>query len=305
VAFRYGYTGREQDGETGLDYYRARYYDVANGRFISEDPIKFSAGDGNLTRYVRNNPVNGNDPSGLEGLFGEWDPIGDGVKWIFGGIVVVGGVVVKKIGDTIGDAVVQTTSPGTLPLNRQGTPIVFDPNYGRHNQPEISFSPVHIRSNTRFNLLNHTTFPCTGGCLIGGSLPGFYPGKGRQDHLFIPYFGANSIYIPVGQSQHGTASTLGDLSGISKEDARKLFELLGATYKPGKNHDTYKFKDKSQITIRHEDNRVTKGPASRYASDNRNVNKGLKLSPNGELLRTRDELGNEIYNTHDTGEFLK
>jgi RHS repeat-associated protein len=64
VGFRYGYTGREQDAETGLDYYRARYYDAANGRFISEDPLGFGAGDGNLTRYVGNNPVNFTDPSG-------------------------------------------------------------------------------------------------------------------------------------------------------------------------------------------------------------------------------------------------
>jgi RHS repeat-associated protein len=65
VDFRYGYTGREQDAETGLDYYRARYYDVANGRFISEDPIGFAAGDTNLYRYVGNSPVNWIDPSGL------------------------------------------------------------------------------------------------------------------------------------------------------------------------------------------------------------------------------------------------
>jgi RHS repeat-associated protein len=63
--FRYGYTGREQDSETGLDYYRARYYDTANGRLISEDPIGFNAGDGDLSRYVGNSPVNAIDPSGL------------------------------------------------------------------------------------------------------------------------------------------------------------------------------------------------------------------------------------------------
>jgi RHS repeat-associated protein len=64
VEFRYGYTGREQDGETGLDYYRARYYDAGNGRFISEDPLGFGAGDTNLTRYVGNSPTNFTDPSG-------------------------------------------------------------------------------------------------------------------------------------------------------------------------------------------------------------------------------------------------
>jgi RHS repeat-associated protein len=64
VEFRYGYTGREQDAETGLDYYRARYYDVGVGRFISEDPVGFGAGDTNIYRYVGNSPTNYNDPSG-------------------------------------------------------------------------------------------------------------------------------------------------------------------------------------------------------------------------------------------------
>jgi RHS repeat-associated protein len=66
VDLRYGYTGRELDQETGLDYYRARYYDPTNGRFISKDPIGFNAGDTNLYRYVGNNPINFSDPSGLQ-----------------------------------------------------------------------------------------------------------------------------------------------------------------------------------------------------------------------------------------------
>jgi uncharacterized protein RhaS with RHS repeats len=37
VDFRYGYTGRERDEETGLYYYRARYVDPFTGRFI--EPI--------------------------------------------------------------------------------------------------------------------------------------------------------------------------------------------------------------------------------------------------------------------------
>jgi RHS repeat-associated protein len=39
----FAYTGRENDG-TGLYYYRARYYNPAIGRFVTEDPIGFASG---------------------------------------------------------------------------------------------------------------------------------------------------------------------------------------------------------------------------------------------------------------------
>lgn len=49
----------------GFYYMRARYYDPAVRRFISEDPIGFEGGDLNLYAYVGNNPTNRNDPLGL------------------------------------------------------------------------------------------------------------------------------------------------------------------------------------------------------------------------------------------------
>jgi RHS repeat-associated protein len=58
------YTGREFDSETGLYYYRARYYDPTAGRFVSEDPIRFQGGS-NFYRYAKNNVVNATDPWGL------------------------------------------------------------------------------------------------------------------------------------------------------------------------------------------------------------------------------------------------
>ena len=61
---RYRYTGREFDAETGLNYYRARYFDSFSGRFIGQDPIGFQAGDANLYRYVGNNVTSYKDPSG-------------------------------------------------------------------------------------------------------------------------------------------------------------------------------------------------------------------------------------------------
>jgi RHS repeat-associated protein len=58
------FTGREDDG-TGYYYYRARYYNPDQKRFISEDPLGFGGGDTNLQAYVGNNPVNFADPLGL------------------------------------------------------------------------------------------------------------------------------------------------------------------------------------------------------------------------------------------------
>jgi RHS repeat-associated protein len=62
----FAFTGREWDPETGLYYYRARYYDPTLGRFISQDPIG-SRGGYNFFVYVLNNPARLHDPRGLLG----------------------------------------------------------------------------------------------------------------------------------------------------------------------------------------------------------------------------------------------
>ncbi len=66
------YTARESDPESGLYYYRARYYDPTIGRFISGDPKRFRA-DVNFYRYVSDNPTNLVDPWGLEPI-GPYNP---------------------------------------------------------------------------------------------------------------------------------------------------------------------------------------------------------------------------------------
>jgi RHS repeat-associated protein len=63
------YTARESDAETGLYFYRARYYAQTVGRFLSEDPSRFDAGI-NFYRYARNNPTSFRDPTGLYSLKG-------------------------------------------------------------------------------------------------------------------------------------------------------------------------------------------------------------------------------------------
>lgn len=64
---RTGFTGKLQDADTGLQYFGAREYDPAIGRFLSQDPIGFvgsNPGSFNRYGYVNNNPTKYVDPDG-------------------------------------------------------------------------------------------------------------------------------------------------------------------------------------------------------------------------------------------------
>jgi RHS repeat-associated protein len=79
LANPFTYTARERDSDSGLYYYRARYYDAAAGRFLSRDAFFMSPeflsknllfsywiAVSNIYRYVNNNPIMLLDPSGLK-----------------------------------------------------------------------------------------------------------------------------------------------------------------------------------------------------------------------------------------------
>jgi RHS repeat-associated protein len=66
TASPFQFTGRENDG-TGLYYYRARYCDPVQSRFVSEDPIGLAGGI-NTYIYVEGNPLSYTDPLGLKTL---------------------------------------------------------------------------------------------------------------------------------------------------------------------------------------------------------------------------------------------
>jgi RHS repeat-associated protein len=62
------FTGKERDSESGLDNFGARYDSSQYGRFMSPDPLGGSLTDPqtlNKYGYVRNNPLNLTDPTGL------------------------------------------------------------------------------------------------------------------------------------------------------------------------------------------------------------------------------------------------
>jgi RHS repeat-associated protein len=74
---RFLFTGREWLSDLHLYDFRNRMYQPELGRFLQPDPKEFEAGDYNLYRYCGNDPVNRNDPMGLDGLTitgkGDWD----------------------------------------------------------------------------------------------------------------------------------------------------------------------------------------------------------------------------------------
>ena len=59
----WGYTGQRYDDDSGLYYYKARYYHAGLGRFLSVDPVGYDD-QMNLYAYVHNSPLIYNDPNG-------------------------------------------------------------------------------------------------------------------------------------------------------------------------------------------------------------------------------------------------
>ncbi|MFH0971507.1 MAG: RHS repeat-associated core domain-containing protein [Candidatus Micrarchaeota archaeon] len=63
------YTGKQQDAESGLYFYGARYYDAGIGRFLQADPVSGGLKNPeslNRYAYVENNPIKFIDPDGYE-----------------------------------------------------------------------------------------------------------------------------------------------------------------------------------------------------------------------------------------------
>lgn len=79
---KFKYTGQEEDKESGLSYYKARYYDPMVGRFLSNDGMTFpeKANGMNRQMYVDGNPLSKTDYTGNEV---DQDKLGESMIFIY------------------------------------------------------------------------------------------------------------------------------------------------------------------------------------------------------------------------------
>jgi RHS repeat-associated protein len=120
------FTGKERDAESGLDYFGARYFSSAQGRWTSPDwsekpePVPYADLTDpqtlNLYGYVRNNPLKQADPDGHDALW----------------------VVDKQTGQTT--LVIPVHFTGSSATNENVTAIV-----NRDNSLDTGGSPVRIQ----------------------------------------------------------------------------------------------------------------------------------------------------------------
>jgi RHS repeat-associated protein len=139
-------------------YYRARYYDQAAGRFLSEDPIAFGGG-GNFYRYGWNNVINGFDPLGLS----FWSCFGRGFVH---GVVLTTAVVATA-------AAIVAVAPAAAPIV---TGTLFVTGVAGVASTAISMALNHSANNIGRNL----------GGLAGSALVGGAAGKALAGLLSPP-----------------------------------------------------------------------------------------------------------------------
>ncbi|MFO7976045.1 MAG: RHS repeat-associated core domain-containing protein, partial [Candidatus Hydrogenedentota bacterium] len=94
----YGYTGREMDSETGLMFYRSRYFSSEQRRFVQKDrwngiktvPMTYI----NAYAYVGNNPINAVDPYGTFSALGTFGTVLMGA----GGLIMLSTIITGPFG---------------------------------------------------------------------------------------------------------------------------------------------------------------------------------------------------------------
>ncbi|MDY3558363.1 RHS repeat-associated core domain-containing protein [Gemmata sp. JC673] len=184
-AVSYLFQGRNIDSTSGQYQFRNREYSATLGRFTSLDPIRYTAGDVVLYRFVGNSPNNRKDPTGLAGS--DWDyhnwaislNLGVGTPFFgFGPGVTVDsyGQVYFSVNGFIG---IQTPGPGgSIMITRY-----IDPRTGKHYE---RVSPQRLESFV------------TGPSVSGGGAFGVGGGGGFNSNSRFGRYGSSCDFGQVG-----------------------------------------------------------------------------------------------------------
>jgi len=122
-----GFTGKERDAESGLDYFGARLYMPAVARWTSTDPLGEKHPEWSPYNYVLNNPLGLLDPDGQQ-VDANRGPLSSGGIYIRGpmrpgayaGVAAHGG---GKVAKTVGEVVVNLVPMGRVAGGVVGTAI--------------------------------------------------------------------------------------------------------------------------------------------------------------------------------------
>lgn len=119
---RFKFTGKERDGESGYDFFGARYYTPPLGIWISVDPLTDRTIRNNPYMYCSGNPIIRIDPDGCKDV----KMIRQGMKYLlFGGANMVSGVIIISVatGGTYVSA--GTATPVTSPATAWGAVTIL------------------------------------------------------------------------------------------------------------------------------------------------------------------------------------
>jgi RHS repeat-associated protein len=188
------FSARESDSESGLYYYRARYYEPATGRFLSEDPIRFGGGT-NFYTYTGNNPIIWNDPFGLD-----WIRYTGQTLTVYGGNFGDTSNTLETCAATSGDTPLQSpkfqhTVSGPLPEGKWRINLGLDPTRG-----------VGVNR-------DGTTIPGLGVQWLGPGSPDWGTWRARLEKVSVQDNRVNTFYLHNSHKgfTHGCVETCDDL----------------------------------------------------------------------------------------------